>query len=123
MPSKFTCTDCLLSNLPRAKHKLKHHYYAVGEALSSDAVGPMPTTGINGEQHIVTFIDACTRYAEAIPICSRTDIPTTIANTYESFRANYGSAPDLFVSDRAREYLSIAAKQVFAKFNCYHSPT
>lgn len=63
------------------------------EELSSESFGPMPHAGLGGERHFVTFIDVAIRFAEAIPVVSRDEMPELIDATFNNFRDNYGRNP------------------------------
>lgn len=108
----------MAANQPRGPHLRTSHSYERAEALSSDSSGPMPEVGIGGERHFVTFIDVATRFAAAIPIVSRSEIPELIDVTFNNFIRDYGKAPRIFVSDNAREYVSARVKETLDNYGC-----
>lgn len=101
LPSKFTCSACYKTNTPRSPHKPVTHDYQIAEALPSDVCGPMQEQGMGGERYFVTFLDVNNRFAAAIPIISRAEVPSLIEATFANFRREFGKTPKLFVSDNA----------------------
>lgn len=108
---------------PRGPHHRTQPHYRRGEAISSDSCGPVPDVGIGGERYVVTFIDVATKFAAAIQIMSRDEIPDLIDATFNRFIRDYGSAPKCFVSDNAREYVSERVRSTLQQFECKAVPT
>lgn len=110
-------------NTPRGPHNRTSHDYKLAEALSSDSAGPMSNVGLDGERLFLTFIDVSTRFAAAIPIFCRHEIPVLINATFNNFRDNYGRIPKIFVSNNAVEYLSVHVQNTLMQHSCEHVPT
>lgn len=101
--SKITCSSCFPTNLPPAPHERTHH--VLRGALSSNTCGPMPAEGITGGRHFVSFLDAVTRFATAIPFVSRSEKAAPIEATLHIFRRDFGRTPGILISSNASEYV------------------
>lgn len=102
-PARFTCKTCMTMNMPKGPHIQTEHKYELGNATSSDSVGPNHHEGIGGERHFVTFIDVANRFPTAIPVVSSENISKLIDATFNNFRKNYGHTPKIFLDEKASE--------------------
>lgn len=109
--------------MERALYTRADHEYERVEALSSDTYDPMPTKVLNGELHVITFLDLAMRFAAEISIRSRMEVQTLIDVTVSNLKRDFGWTLKVFVSDYAPEYLSEDVFQLLEENVCKQFPT
>ena len=88
--------------------------------VSMDIVGPLPTCAESGNRFILTVIDHCTHYPEAIPLVSH-EAPV-VAKTLLGVFSRFGFAEEI-LSDCAPELLSQIMDIFLKEFNIRHIKT
>ncbi|KAK3878764.1 hypothetical protein Pcinc_016575 [Petrolisthes cinctipes] len=92
---------------------------AIGPPFSKliiDIVGPLPTT-FTGFQYLLTILDTCTRYPEAIPL--RTMNAKAVVKALLGFCTKFG-LPNEIQSDRGSNFLSNLFQQTLEEFGVKH---
>jgi len=91
----------------RAKRKPKLTFISGGRL--SDIVGPLPVCKDSGNRYILTVLDLCTHYPEAIPLKQHTaqDVAQALVNVFSHF-----GFPQEILSDQRSDFMS-ALMQIF----------
>lgn len=90
------------------------------QMLSVDIVGPLPTQR-SGFRFILTIIDHCTRWLEAVPLTTVTATACATAIT-RNWILRYGP-PQIIHSDRGSQFCSFIWKQLLSSFGIEASKT
>jgi transposase InsO family protein len=72
--------------------------------IHSDLVGPFAETSLGGAQYVVTFLDDCSGYGEAIPIQKKTDVFDELCQVFARWQRQSGFLIKRLRSDRGTEY-------------------
>ena len=78
------------------------------ELVSMDLVGPLPKT-VNGNVYLLTFMDAFTKYSEAIPIPDQT--AETVAREFVTHIVARHGTPKRLLTDQGRNFVSKLFKE------------
>lgn len=100
-----TCLQCQRAKVNRHTFSCLQNFESADrfEHIHVDIVGPLPTSP-DGFRYIVTIIDRCTRWPEAIPVCDIT--ADTVARViFKEWICRYG-CPIKLTSDQGRQFES-----------------
>jgi transposase InsO family protein len=98
-----------LHSLPVVTEPFKH--------IAIDIVGPLPTCHETGNRFILTVIDLCTHYPEAIPLKDHT--AQSVAESLLSVFSHFG-CPETLLTDNAPEMISETMSILESDFNIRH---
>ena len=101
------CEVCLEQNAKRQpSHQLTEKPSAINAKVTSDLVGPIKPTAINGSKYLITFLNAATRYLEFSLLKTKSEA----FSAYKSFEAKAstqtGKRIQVFKTDRGGEYVN-----------------
>lgn len=119
-PPQLTCSFCPPADLCPAPHRGTTHVYDVVLYFSSDTCGPVSPPSIQGNAHVLTFIDAASRYITLYFSKSRSHVQAAIPHFFLSAAYQLSLQPRIFRSDNAREYLSRAMQSFFNTHEITH---
>ena len=79
------------------------------QKLHSDIVGPMRTTQ-RGYKYLLTFVDAFTKYVDAVPL--RSISAEVVARAFVENIVTRNGIPEILISDRGTQYTSKLMKEI-----------
>lgn len=120
----LTCRGCYEGKMVRAAHRRKTHDFKIGEAVSSDILGPINIPGIpqHFKRYFLSFIDAASRYAYVQPLAKRSETTDVIKTFLDKLQAHTGATPTWMISDNAGEYLAGAVTNMLGEREIEHRP-
>lgn len=120
----MVCGPCRNAKLCTTPHHRKHYNYTPGEAFSSDVAGPINFKDDPiDDAYFVAFVDVSSQYVMCIPIVDRTKVLPFVPSSITQFMNVFNRPPRIFVSNNAKEYLSVDMKELLYAFNIQHYPT
>lgn len=95
------CADCKDET---STSRTTHSHHPQADTISGDTLGPIRLRCQLHHRHARTFVDATTRYAIFIPICSRTELTTLIPATLTKIAKFHRRPPNRLHVDNGAEY-------------------
>lgn len=76
----YMCRACMKGKLARSLHRRRERRHSVGEAFSTDILGPLQLPGVPTatERYFISFIDTSCRYAYVAQLTKRSQTGVTI---------------------------------------------
>lgn len=100
----FTCTACEDGKGKQSpQYRICHEDYRVADVIISDTAGPLTPPSSIQHRHGLIFIDGASRYAIAIKIKTRAEVPTILAKTIPELGRTHGLTQRRFHSHNAKE--------------------
>lgn len=120
----ITCWACLQGKLARSPHRRKQHTYALGEALSTDIMGPLQLPGIPSavERYFISMIDTQSRYAYVANLTKRSQTGKLLQDFLARMARTTGQPQRWLVSDNAGEYMAEVIGSALVDLDIIHVP-
>lgn len=105
----ITCSSCVNGKGTQSPHhRTTHNHHLPAGVISIDTIGHTQPPSQLDHRHIFTSIDASTRFAQSIPIRSRSELTTIIPQTLEKMTRTHNQLATRFHSDKKRNITSTA---------------
>ena len=90
------------------------------QTVHTDVVGPLPEVAGSSVKYLLTIIDRCTGWVEAIPMVTQTAKET--AKAFESWLSRFG-VPLYVLTDRGTNFQSDLFRSMIKRYGCYQLRT
>lgn len=103
----ITCSACADGKgTQRPQPHTTHHHHNPGDAISSDSVRPFTLPSQLNHRHVLTFVDARTRYEITLPIRNRAELATLNPTNMKHIAQLHGRPPRSFHEENSMDYRS-----------------